>query len=277
MWILVILFLPIAILLVNLQENNKKENSNKEYEDLAETLQNLEDECKEINNLICEIEECETNAQKETKQALYYNDAVTEEEIQQSLKNIQDDGLTEDEIVFLKFMNNKEIYISFSPRWEFQYEIKPRILVAKLLKLKYLTYSSWYDNVKSATIKELKEVLKSENLKILGNKQELVKRVLENVDANILKETFNKGKYILTDKGKEIIEKHKYLFMSNKEMAGEDFTELTDYEYEFLEELGQIQEYARLKKYEISFEKGYNKNDVLWSIYNVQKEKMVLK
>lgn len=178
MWLLVILFLPIAILLVNLQENNKKENSNKEYKDLAETLQNLEDECKEINNLICEIEECNTNTQQEGQQALCYDDTVTEEKIQSTLKEIKSDELTESEVIFLKFINNKEISISFSPRWEFQHNIKPRIELAKLKKLDYITYSTWQDNVKSATLKELKEILSQENLKVTGNKQELTERVL---------------------------------------------------------------------------------------------------
>ena len=66
----------------------------------------------------------------------YYDDTVPDEEIKQVTKNIKDDELTTNEVIFLKFMNNKSLDISFSPRWEFQYELKPRIELAKLLKLK---------------------------------------------------------------------------------------------------------------------------------------------
>ena len=167
-------------------------------------------------------------------------------------------------------MNNKSLDISFSPRWEFQYELKPRIELAKLLKLKYLTQSSWYDNVKNATAKELKEILKAEELKVTGNKQELIERVLGNIDVELLERTFNKDKYMLTDKGKQIIAKNKRLFMSDRERAGSEFVELTDGEYSQLQVFRKVNEYKQLKHNELSFEKGYKKNDILWSIYNTQ-------
>lgn len=269
MWFLVILFLPFAILLVSLEEHSKNKNTKREYEELSETIQNLENECAEINNLINQIEEVNNLESNFSEDTLYYDDTVSEE-IQQTIENIQDDKLTSNEVIFLKFMNNKSTKISFSSRWEFMYDLKPIVEIAKLKKQGYLTYSSWYDNVQNATIKELKEILKKEDLKVSGNKQELVERVLGNIDADLLEETFNKGKYILTSKGKEIIEKNKRLFMSDREKAGEEFAELTDGEYSQLQIFHKVNEYKRLKHNELSFEKGYKKNDILWSIYNKQ-------
>lgn len=167
-------------------------------------------------------------------------------------------------------MNNKEINITFSSRWEFMYELKPKVELAKLLKLEYLTYSNWYDNVKNATTKELKEVLKLEDLKVSGNKQELVERVLGNIDTDLLEKKLSKRKYMLTDKGNKLLEKNKRLFMSDREKAGEEFEELTDSEYKQLQVFGKVSEYKRLKHNGLSFEKGYSKNDILWSIYNKQ-------
>ena len=162
------------------------------------------------------------------------------------------------------------VNIKFSPRWEFEYEIRPRIEVAKLLKLQYITYSSWKDNIQSSTMTELKEVLKLKNLKVSGNKQELIERAIDNIDTALLEKTFNKSKYILTDKGKEIIDKNKILFMSDKEKAGKEFEELTDLEYKQLQVFGKVERYKALKHNELAFTKGYSKYDVLWGIYNEQ-------
>ncbi len=194
------------------------------------------------------------------------------------LKSTKINGeLSENEIIFLKFMNNKSTDIEFSPRWEFQYDIKPRITLSKLLNLKYLTYSKYKDNVKNSTISELKQFLKNQNYKISGNKEELIKRVLLNFDEETLKRNFHKRKYILSNKGQQALNKNKDLFMSNREKAGDDFKELTNYEYDYLIELGQTNEYIRLKNNDLSFSKGYSKNDILWAIYNVQKDVMISK
>lgn len=270
------IFFGLAIILILVLINyckklNKKDNE--EQEKLSETIENLNNEYNELNNFIIQIDEVNNITQNnEENNSLYYDDTVSDEEIEKTIKSIKSDKLTTNEIIFLKFMNNKEIDISFSPRWEFQYEIKPRIELTKLLKLEYLTYSSWYDNVKSATVKELKEILKSEDLEATGNKQVLIERVLGDIDADLLERTFNKTKYILTDKGKRILEKNKRLFMSDREKAGMEFEELTDTEYTQLQVFNKLNEYKRLKHNELSFEKGYKKNDILWGIYNMQKD-----
>lgn len=277
MWLALAFFVPIAILLFIINEQTKKRKDKINNEELSEDIEDMQNYCKEHEVLIQNTEDSEVGTQNEVieteeNQPLHYDDTVSEEETQKELDSIKNDELSVNEIIFLKFMNNKDIAISFSSRWEFMYEIKPRIEVSKLLKLEYLTYSSWYDNVKSATMKELKEILKQEGLPVSGNKQELIERVLGNVDADLLERTFNKGKYILTDKGNKIIEKNKRLFMSDREKAGREFEELTDAEYKQLQVFHKVNEYKRLKHNELSFDKGYRKNDILWFICNKQKD-----
>lgn len=55
-------------------------------------------------------------------------------------------------------------------------------------------------------------------------------------------------------------------------MDKKGYEELTNSEYRQLKVFRKIKEYSRLKNNELSFEKGYNKYDILWSIYNNQKE-----
>ena len=268
MWVMAILIMPIVITLVILNERFKSKEVDEKNKEATKTVQNIDDE---YNELIQNEEETNVeNKRNKGQEHIYYDDTVSDVEIEQALKHIKDNELTANELIFLKFMNNKDINLQFSSRWEYMYDIKPRILLAKLLKLEYLTYSNWYDNVKNSTTKDLKEILKQENLPISGKKEDLVERVLGNIDTDLLERTFNKGKYILTQKGNELLKKNKRLFMSDREKAGKEFAELTDGEYGQLQVFHKINEYKRLKNNELSFEKGYAKNDILWSIYNTQ-------
>lgn len=55
-------------------------------------------------------------------------------------------------------------------------------------------------------------------------------------------------------------------------MNRKGFEELTNLEYSQLQVFKKLKEYTRLKNNELSFEKGYNKYDILWNIYNQQKD-----
>lgn len=50
------------------------------------------------------------------------------------------------------------------------------------------------------------------------------------------------------------------------------YEELTNLEYSQLQVFNKLKEYKRIKNNELMFEKGYTKYDVLWFIYNKQKD-----
>lgn len=135
-------------------------------------------------------------------------------------------NLKENEIIFLKFLQNKKSNIEFSSRWEWQYNINIDDEISKLVKMNYLICDEYF---------------------------------------------------ILTQKGKEIIEDNKRLFMTDKEKAGNEFKELTNLEYKQLSVFKKLSKYKQLKHNELSFDKGYSKNDVLWAIYNEQKDVYIRK
>ena len=60
-------------------------------------------------------------------------------------------------------------------------------------------------------------------------------------------------------------------------MNPKGFEELTNLEYGQLQTFRKLKEYTKLKSNELSFEKGYNKYDILWYIYNNQKEVYIRK
>ena len=51
-----------------------------------------------------------------------------------------------------------------------------------------------------------------------------------------------------------------------------EYDELTNLEYSQLQVFHKLEEYKRIKNNELMFEKGYTKYDVLWLIYNKQKD-----
>lgn len=51
-----------------------------------------------------------------------------------------------------------------------------------------------------------------------------------------------------------------------------EYEELTNLEYSQLKVFHKLEEYKRIKNNELKFEKGYTKYDILWFIYNKQKD-----
>lgn len=100
-----------------------------------------------------------------------------------------------------------------------------------------------------------------------------------NIDPNVEIEKLLKlsyiecdNNYILTEKAIKTINKNKRIFMTAKEKAGKEFKELTNKEYKQLQVFNKVNEYKRLKHNKLSFEKRLTKYDILWSIYNKQKD-----
>ena len=60
--------------------------------------------------------------------------------------------------------------------------------------------------------------------------------------------------------------------MQKSKKVRKGFEELTNLEYTQLQMFRKLKEYTRLKNNELAFEKGYSKYDVLWNIYNQQKD-----
>lgn len=134
------------------------------------------------------------------------------------LFNVLNKNLSFEEIKFLKYINNKDIDVNFSPRWECVNGITPKNTLSKLLIHKYI-------------------VVKDK-------------------------------KYVLTSKGTGFLDKNKEVFMSERDKALPIFHDLTNNEYIQLKVFNKLEKYAELKNGNLSYDKGYTKYDILWSIYN---------
>ena len=76
----------------------------------------------------------------------------------------------------------------------------------RLLEGGYLGLGDMEKRISVKTVPELKAILAEQELKVSGNKKELIHRLLDNVDEEYLEELFPVNEYFITKKGLEAIE-----------------------------------------------------------------------
>lgn len=74
--------------------------------------------------------------------------------------------------------------------------------------------------------------------------------------------------YILTEKGNKKIDDNIHLFLTDRDKDESIFQDLTNAEYNQLKVFQKLDEYKILKQNNLSYDKGYSKYDILWSIYD---------
>ncbi len=158
-------------------------------------------------------------------------------------------NLKPNEIIFLDFISGKTTDTTFSIYWEAQYGILPQKTIKKFENLGLITLKlDIKRNINQLTITTLKELLKSEELSITGKKQDLVERILGNVDLNKLEKLYNTKSFILSNKAQQII-KDNYIYIINKNKSY-NFTD-----FEIKEAYSKAPTWA-------------SDNDIIWGIFN---------
>lgn len=150
------------------------------------------------------------------------------------------------EVIFLERTEGNEISSSFPKYYKYQYNKDPENLLEKALKKNYLTESDYKFNMYQTTNAKLKDILRKYNLKVSGVKDELVNRLLSNVEEKNLKSIFTKSYYKLTDSGKEIVNSNEHLIYYHKNLKFNE-TSLEEYNKAFKEN-------EDLNKFEIALE-----------------------
>lgn len=164
---------------------------------------------------------------------------------------LYEDKLSIAEILFLDYINGSNLSDdSFPKYWTYEYNINFQQSIEKFFSLDYIQESNYVENMKSSTLKTLKEILKKNELPISGKKEELVKRLLGNVDQDELRSFFDETKIVLTEKGISIIDKNR-IFITNRKKYGFAIEAVK----QKLEELE-----AR--------NMGFSDRDIFWSLYN---------
>lgn len=108
---------------------------------------------------------------------------------------------------FLKYMSGNNVINPYIPGyWTYEYHINYKKLLTKFLVQGYLKISSDADTLPFLTVEELKAILRCNNLKVSGKKEELINRITDNIDSSVIESSIQNDnrKYILTEKGLQI-------------------------------------------------------------------------
>lgn len=92
--------------------------------------------------------------------------------------------------------------------FEYLYGVESDESIQRLLVNKYCFVDSLTASLDLYTSVKLKKVLKSKNLKVSGNKNELLAKVRANFNDEDLRESLHMRRYRITEKGESILEKY---------------------------------------------------------------------
>jgi len=109
---------------------------------------------------------------------------------------------------------------SFPNYYKNRYGVDPEELLNRALKKGYLVESDLKYNMYETTNADLKDVLREYDLKVSGVKDELVKRLLNNINEEELKSIFDQSYYQLSASGKELIENNEHIIYFHKSPTG---------------------------------------------------------
>jgi hypothetical protein len=127
-------------------------------------------------------------------------------------------GLYPHEILILfyieGFYKEQETFQSF---WLYNYGIENvRDILNNLFDRNFIQIGTLESSINLETASSIKEQLKKQNLKVSGKKEELVKRLLNEVSIDVLSGIFTKHPYELTETGKQAISKEEYVLYIHK-------------------------------------------------------------
>ncbi len=141
-----------------------------------------------------------------------YNNFISKEKIGPELKYTI--------VLYLNQIKKKPIDLSLWSTNHLDESYSKETIEEYVLKEQFITEANPEENLcnimNSYTIPVLKEVLKENNLKVSGRKQELIDRLIENIDTNKLISKFNKSSYSLTEKGNELVNDNPQVFIFKK-------------------------------------------------------------
>ena len=150
-------------------------------------------------------------------------------------------------VVFLNWINGKKVLNNdeYPVYFLYEYGIKNcREFHQKLIREGYLTQVSLEVFLKNKKVDELKQILEINKLKKTGKKDELIKRITENIDVSKIR--IENGIYEISEKGTDFIKDCDYIIKLRKTTISID-------EYE---------------KEKVILGPKFSYNDIVWSIYN---------
>lgn len=146
-----------------------------------------------------------------------------EEEIDPIYKEKLQNGLLPGEIVLLAWLVGKDKNSKYPGYYEFRYGVNALKSTGKLFNEGYFTNSSPLESCSSLKLPQLKEILKSKDLKVSGKKNDLIKRIEENFTSDEISQYIENTAFKLTLKGQEVLDEYYYIVPAHKSSSSDPF------------------------------------------------------
>ena len=139
------------------------------------------------------------------------------------------EGLTIQELFILQFADKlKTNNNNFPKYYEEEYGItKPQVILKYLENQGYITSGDLTSALELLTVSELKALCSNYELKTTGLKNDLIKMLIDNVNAEELMQKYPDTKYSYTEKGKQIVKKYQCI----KEIHNMRYTVISLFDY----------------------------------------------
>ncbi|MGJ9383893.1 SAP domain-containing protein [Salipaludibacillus sp. CF4.18] len=125
-------------------------------------------------------------------------------------------GLLPGEVLLINWMTGKISNVQFPRYFETTYGINAQISLNKLLKEGYVVEASAIDSLSSLKLPELKEILKSKELKVSGKKADLISRIGENCTNEEVESFIDSRMLEVTNKGDKVLEEYYYIVPAHR-------------------------------------------------------------
>ena len=195
--------------ILNLFRKNKNKNNidfNEKSNKSKQTSNNTMTPSQEYNSISTHNVEVKNEINKVLN--VSYNDTTNLYELEKQAREKSDALYDIHTNSINKYIIGENIYEPYiATYWTYEYNINYSYLISKFFNMDYLKISNYIEDLTKLTVSELKEILKSNNIKSTGKKAELIERIEKEISCKDLSNFFNSSNkyYALTDKGKELL------------------------------------------------------------------------
>lgn len=126
-------------------------------------------------------------------------------------------GLLPGEIVLLEWLNGKTIDTKPPGYFEYTFGLNATKSRNSLIEEGYLKEASPKDSLKSLKVNELKNILKENELKVSGNKSNLITRIQESLSDEETKKYIQQTSLVLTELGENTLVEYYYIVPAHKQ------------------------------------------------------------
>lgn len=124
-------------------------------------------------------------------------------------------NLKSKEILFLDYIKGWSLKNNEFPKyWTYEYRLPLQDTIEKLNDYGFICLADAKTSLNSLTVKEIKEILKENELKVSGRKADLIDRLIENLDKDYLKDILPSEFVGLADKAEILIDENQHIFLN---------------------------------------------------------------